>query len=178
MGVDKALLEYHGLPLVEVARRCLEAVGLSVRIVADSAERFKNLKLPVVVDRVSHVGPLAGIATALNASGSKDNYFIPCDTPLMSPRLYRVLGEASKSFDVVVPRDGQGRIHPLCAYYSRVAMAPIQNLLGKGIFKVDALLRFKNLQSHVLPATEFGISDLDFFNVNTLTQWEHVKKRN
>ena len=85
LGQDKAFLHYRGSPLIQVARRCLESVGLPVTIVADSGERFRSLGLPVLVDRVSGAGPLAAVFTALTASRSQANYFIPCDTPWFPP---------------------------------------------------------------------------------------------
>ena len=177
LGRDKAFLRYRGSFLIEVSRRCLESVGLPVRIVADSRERFRSLGLPVLVDRVSGAGPLAAVYTALTASRSRDNYFIPCDTPLVSPRLYRVLAKVGCDFDVVVPRDSKGGLHPLCAYYSRIAVDPIRSFLEAGARRVDSVLESKDLRIHVLSAVEWNLPDEGFLNVNTPADWKRLQRR-
>ena len=176
LGRDKAFLRYCGSPLIEVARRCLESLGLPVTIVADSRERFRTLGLPVLVDRVSGAGPLGAVFTALAASQSRDNYFIPCDTPLVPPRLYRVLAGAGCDFDVVVPRDAAGGLHPLCAYYSRTAVDPIRRLLEAGARRVDSVLEAEDLRVHVLSAAEWNLPDEGFLNVNTPADWERLQR--
>ena len=176
LGRDKAFLRYGGSPLIEVARRCLESAGLPVTIVADTRPRFRNLGLPLLVDRVSGAGPLAALFTALTASRSRDNYFIPCDTPLVSPRLYRVLARAGRDFDVVVPRDAKGGLHPLCAYYSRTAADPIRRLLEAGARRVDSVLESEDLRVHVLPAAEWNLPDEGFLNVNTPSDWKRLQR--
>ncbi len=176
LGRDKAFLRYRGLRLIEASRRCLESVGLPVTIVADSRERFRSLRLPVLVDRVSGAGPLAAVFTALTASRSRGNYFIPCDTPLVSPRLYRVLAKIGCDFDVVVPRDSKGGFHPLCAYYSRAAADPIRRLLEAGARRVDSVLEAEDLRVHVLSAGEWNLADEGFLNVNTPADWERLQR--
>lgn len=177
LGRDKAFLRYRGSPLIELARRCLESAGLPVAIVADSRERFRSLGLPVLVDRISGAGPLGAVFTALTASRSQDNYFIPCDTPLVPPRLYRVLARAGRDFDVVVPRDAAGGLHPLCAYYSRNAADPIRRLLETGVRRVDSVLEAEDLRVHVLSAAEWNLPDQGFLNVNTPADWELLQRK-
>ena len=176
LGRDKAFLRFRGAHLVEVSRQCLESVGLPVTIVADSPERFRSLGLPVVVDQVSGAGPLAAVLTALTASRSRDNFFIPCDTPLVLPRLYRVLARVGRDFDVVVPRDSKGALHPLCAYYSRNAADPIRRLLESGARRVDSVLDSEDLRVHLLSAAEWDLPDESFLNVNTLADWDRLQR--
>ncbi len=176
LGRDKAFLRYRGSPLIEASRSCLESVGLPVTIVADSRERFREFDLPVLVDRVSDAGPLAAVFTALTASRSRNNFFIPCDTPLVPPRLYRVLAQAGRDFDLVVPRDAAGGLHPLCAYYSRNAVDPIRRLLEAGARRVDSVLEAEDLRVHVLSAAEWNLADEGFLNVNTPADWECLQR--
>lgn len=176
LGRDKAFLRFRGAHLIEVSRQCLESVGLPVTIVADSRGRFRELGLPVLVDRVAGAGPLAAVFTALTASRSRDNYFIPCDTPLVSPRFYRVLAQVSLEFDVVFPRDSKGGLHPLSAYYSRNAADPIRRLLEAGARRVDSVLKSEDLRVHVLSAQAWDLRDEGFLNVNTLADWKRLQR--
>ena len=176
LGRDKAFLRFRGAHLVEVSRQCLESVGLPVTIVADSPERFRSMGLPVLVDRIAGAGPLAAVLTALTASRSRDNYFIPCDTPLAPPRLYRILARVGRDFDVVVPRDSKGGLHPLCAYYSRTAADPIRRLLESGARRVDSVLDSEDLRVHLLSAAEWDLPDESFLNVNTPADWDRLQR--
>lgn len=176
LGRDKAFLQFRGAHLIEVSRQCLESLGLPVTIVGDSRERFLSMELPVLVDRIAGAGPLAAVFTALAASRSRDNYFIPCDTPLVPPRLYRILARVGRDFDVVFPRDSEGGLHPLCAYYSRSAADPIQTLMEAGARRVDSVLESKDLRVHVLSSQEWDLPDEAFLNVNTPADWERLRR--
>ncbi len=175
MGSDKALLSYKGMDFVSRAVSTLQELALPVRVVTDVPERFTHLSVPILVDRIPNGGPLAGLATALAASDSEHNYFLPCDTPLVSPDLYEALAEKSERFDVVVPRDGLGRKHLLCAYYSRNCLGSIDQLLSQGVRRVESILEVQQLRIHLLTTPDRGIPDSSFFNVNTPKDLERLR---
>ena len=171
MGADKALLTYQGRTFLDWSIGVLQSLGLRVRVVTHPrfARTLASLKtpLPILVDRISDAGPLGGIFTALDATSSNDNYFLPCDTPFMERRFFETLSGFMQDFDVVVGRDRRGRTHPLCGYYSRRCLTPIQQLLEKGERRVDAILESREISSRILSASELDIPDSFFFNVNT-----------
>ena len=172
MGTDKAFLAYGGRSFLERSIGILQTVGLHVSVVTGSpsvrlSSLANRLQVPVLVDRISGAGPLGGILTALEATSSEDNYFLPCDTPLMKARFFQLLTSFAEDFDAVLARDSQGRTHPLCAYYSRRCLAPTRHLLKSGQRKVELLVEEEDVTSLVLSAPELGIPDSFFFNVNT-----------
>ena len=171
MGTNKALLSYQGRTFLERSIEVLQSLGLPVTVITDSpsAKALNQVvpTTPVLVDRISGAGPLGGILSALHATSWSDNYFLPCDTPLMERRFFELLSGLTQGFDVVVARDREGRTHPLCGYYSRRCLNPIQELLESGERRVDEILRAKEISSRILSASELGIPDSFFFNVNT-----------
>ena len=175
MGSDKALLSYEGMDFVSRAVYTLQRLALPVRVVTDAPERFSHLSVPILTDRIPNGGPLAGLATALAASDSPHNYFLPCDTPLVPPNLYEALAGESGGFDVVVPKDGLDRKHLLCAYYSRNCLESVDQLLSQGVRRVESILEVRELRVHLLPAPEWGIPDSSFFNVNTPKDLERLR---
>ena len=175
MGSDKALLSFEGMDFVSRAVYTLQQLALAVRVVTDVPERFSHLSVPILTDRIPNGGPLAGLATALAASDSPHNYFLPCDTPLVPPNLYEALAGASGGFDVVVPTDGLDRKHLLCAYYSRNCLGAVDKLLSQGVRRVESILEVRELRVHLLPAPEWGIPDSSFFNVNTPKDLERLR---
>ena len=175
MGSDKALLSYEGMDFVSRAVSTLQQLALPVRVVTDVPERFTHLSVPILVDRIPDGGPLAGLATALSASESQHNYFLPCDTPLVGPRLYEALAGESGHFDVVVPQDGLDRKHLLCAYYSRDCLESMDWLLCQGVRRVEAILEVPELRVHLLSTPDWGIPDSSFLNVNTPKDLERLR---
>jgi len=89
MGVDKALLEFDGQPLVAHALRILREAGLPVRIAG--ARSALDGFAPVVEDREVDRGPLAGICAALAATPARFAVFISVDMPFLPPSLLRYL---------------------------------------------------------------------------------------
>ncbi|PYS12252.1 MAG: hypothetical protein DMG15_15095 [Acidobacteria bacterium] len=74
MGRDKALLDWHGRPLVAHMVQVLETATDEVRVVGRDP-------LP---DRVPGRGPLSGIATALEVSSTDANLILAVDLPFLT----------------------------------------------------------------------------------------------
>lgn len=172
MGLDKAFLIYQGQTLLERSILTLQAAGLPVTIVTSRStlnrSRFTELGPPVLLDEIAEAGPLGGIYTALSAATGKDNYILACDMPLMEAVFFSRLGRFSQDFDLVVPADSEGRLHPLCGYYSTLCCAPLRRLLDQNKRRVDALLEAPHIRSLIVQAPQLGIPDSFFLNVNTL----------
>jgi molybdopterin-guanine dinucleotide biosynthesis protein A len=89
----------------------------------------------------------------------------------MTPSYYKSLREVEGSFDVVVPRDSCGHIHPLCGRFSRSCLAAIEDALSQGERKVFRLLERKDRDVKEVEVATWGIADSAFFNVNTLEDY-------
>jgi molybdopterin-guanine dinucleotide biosynthesis protein A len=100
MGVDKALVEFDGQPLVVHALRILAEAGLPVSIAGarSALDRFA----PVVEDREAGLGPLAGICAALASSPARFAVFVPVDLPFLPPSLLRYLLDRSQSHGAAI----------------------------------------------------------------------------
>ena len=64
-GSDKARVKMAAEPLLLALLRSLSEQGHSVEVVADRDDRYGDLGLNCLVDRLPDQGPLAGVATAL-----------------------------------------------------------------------------------------------------------------
>ncbi len=177
MGADKALLDWHGRPLLA---RALE-LGRSVAgqaIIVGPRDKFAVHGV-VVEDTYAERGPLAGIHAALLSSATDLNLVLAVDMPFLDPRFLEYLvGQARAGTALVtVPRRSDGW-QPLCAVYRR-AFAPIaDSALRAGRNKIDALF----------PAVETGIIDEEqlqhlgfgpemFDNLNTREELERARAR-
>jgi len=167
MGRPKAFLPYAGSTLLEVALTIFDVVGLPVRLLADSKQAYENLGLPVLVDPAPGLGPLGAIFTGLSAAQSHHCFFLASDMPLVRPELFSKMVELAPDWDGIIPRDSQGRLQTLSAYYSRTCLESIRRLLDAGERSVGKLLEDECLRILQIPIKTLGLSDDSFLNVNT-----------
>ncbi len=84
MGRDKALLDWHGRPLLDHVRARLDAAGCATVVTSRAAPGC-------VADRFPERGPLAGIHAVLRSCPAAGYLVLPVDMPLMSVALLRRL---------------------------------------------------------------------------------------
>ncbi|MEO6155610.1 MAG: molybdenum cofactor guanylyltransferase [Thermomonas sp.] len=124
-GRDKAWLQRAGIPQVVRLARSFDAECGSVLVSANaSLARYAEQSLSVVSDKVSDVGPLAGLQTLADACTTPWLLTLPVDVIGTNECLLRTLAKAGD--DGAVAEDDDG-LQPLVALYRvetlRVAIA-------------------------------------------------------
>jgi molybdenum cofactor guanylyltransferase len=129
LGRDKALVELGGQTLAERALATVRAALPECRVTfaARNEVQFGITAIvagaPFVFDLIEDRGPLGGLHTALSYARTEWIFILACDYPFVSPELIKFLaGLISDEFGAVVPKQTDGRLQPLCAFY-RVAVA-------------------------------------------------------
>ena len=140
MGVNKALLrlEPGGSTLIEKVIAALQPIVSQPLLITNTPEIYQWLGLPIVSDNYSYAGPLAGIEAGLQASPAEYNLVVGCDMPYLQTKLLQYLvvhAQANSSVLAVIPLNPQGVAEPLCAVYSKKALATIQRRLQLGQYK-------------------------------------------
>lgn len=151
MGTNKALLEWDGLPLIAHVARTLQHVFKRVLLVADEAEPYRFLRLPVYPDIFKDSGPLGGIHAGFVHSGAKNIFVAACDTPYISRALIEYIIHYPSEASVKIARM-DGEVHPLCGQYSRAAMPYIQQALETRRLRLKKVLN--DLKATEVPITE------------------------
>lgn len=123
-----------------------------------------------VLDQTPGLGPLEGLRRALTVCRSDALVVSACDTPLFSAGLARFMVHSLGAFDLLVCRDRQGGVHPLCGVYTKNCLPAIEFLLESEERRVRRLL-------DLVPATVLSLADTPFpdrllFNVNTPQELE------
>jgi molybdenum cofactor guanylyltransferase len=142
MGRPKALLDWHGTPLVHRVAGILARVCDPVVVVAAPGE---ELPLPAGVERaedaVAGRGPLEGVAAGMAAVGGRAGavFLAATDLPLLHPRVVRELLAALPGYDAAVPVVG-GHDQTLAAAYDARTLLRAQELLAAGRPRIAALL--------------------------------------
>src|SRR3569832_1897258 len=117
-GIEKGLLPFRGRPLVSHAIDVVEPhVGELIVSAYRRVDEYAALGAMVVMDEWPDArGPLAGIASALNATRMPYLMIVPCDTPYLRPdlvpRLAAAMAHAHAEAAVAL---GGGTMQPLCA---------------------------------------------------------------
>ncbi len=163
-GNDKAELLYKGKTFGERIKEELEQLNVPFFV----SEAKKSTDPQVIPDLIPEAGPLGGMYSCLKQTGLDGLFFVSCDMPLF--RFYlgkRAMEEAGKDtdLDAVIWKTRDGRIHPVCGWYSRSCLPVLKKQLLEKNGKVRDLLG--KLQVKILKTEEEHVPDTWFTNVNT-----------
>ena len=176
MGRNKAFLMLDGLPLVEIAARAVREAAGRVTLIGPP-EVYAPLGYPVIPDRRTGCGPLAGIETALSNTTADWNLLVACDMPRVVPGALRRILDVALSPDFpetcacVLPESQHGKVEPLCAAYHRRLLPVIGKALDDGLRKVTQALPVDLI--HYIRMTSEPI----FQNINTPEDWRAALER-
>lgn len=164
-GRDKGLLKVDGRPLIS---HIIDVVRPQVGSLVINANRnidiYRALGYPVAQDRMGEfLGPLAGMASAMQDSDTPYLLSVPCDSPLvpadLCAKLYRALQAADA--DIGVAHDGT-RMQPVFALLRRELLPDLRSYLDKGGRKIDTWYK-----EHRLALADFSDRPNAFLNINT-----------
>src|SRR3569833_224775 len=126
-GIVKGLLPFRGRPLVSHAIDVVEPhVGELIVSANRRVDEYAALGAMVVMDEWPDArGPLAGIASALNATRMPYLMIVPCDTPFLPPALAHAHAEAAVAH-------GGGTMQPLCALMHCTLARPLRDYIEAG----------------------------------------------
>ena len=175
-GEDKGLVEVAGKPMVahtvEVLRMQAAEVVVNANRNADAYRAVTGCR--VIADTVGDfAGPLAGMASALEASARRLLLTAPCDSPLVTrelgPRLHAAL--ARDGAEIAVAHDGE-RMQPVFALLARDLLPDLLAFLGTGERKIDRWYATR----HTVTADLSDALDT-FLNVNTPLERDRLERR-
>ena len=131
MGTDKALVEFGGKRLVEVALGVLRGAGLATSILGVRPDL--GAFAPVVEDPEPGQGPLAGICAGLASTSARWAVFVPVDLPLLPASLVVYLlhhAQVTERAVTVVSTSGFAETFP--AVVDRAALPGLRAELAAG----------------------------------------------
>ena len=142
MGQDKALLEFRGQPMVEIAVEKLRSFCAEVSIAGNREDlsRFAH----VIEETRMDVGPAAGIEAGLKACGQAWALFVPVDVPVVPAGLLRVWAEDAIEADAKGPSGSyllaEGRPQPAFCVLSKGTLPAWRDGLDQGERRLEMLL--------------------------------------
>ena len=174
-GIDKGLVELDGRPMVtHVVGRLAPQVGRIIINANRNLAVYREWSNTVVKDRNGEYdGPLAGVASGLEAADTEFTLTVPCDCPLvandLTERMYH--GLISERAEIAVATDGQ-RLQPVFMLLARGLLPSIESFLATGERKID-----KWFENHAVTVVDFSDEPDTFLNINSIEEKEELARR-
>jgi molybdopterin-guanine dinucleotide biosynthesis protein A len=170
-GLNKAGLVLHpsGESILDRQLSLLRRVVDRIIIIANNAQRFGAVGVPVVPDLVPDGGALGALYTAVQAAETDRALVVAGDMPFLNESLLAHLVNVGGSVDIAIPRTKRG-YEPLCATYSRRSASELRRLLDERRFRLSDVAGIPGLNIRVIGRDElkpFGPEEVLFFNLNT-----------
>jgi molybdopterin-guanine dinucleotide biosynthesis protein A len=140
IGGAKAIVELHGVPLIQYPIAALQAVLAEVVVLAKQTSELPPLPgVPVWIEPAEPRHPLAGIVHALEAAGAvsgidgmaREILVSAGDLPFLTPSLVEWIVRADAGAAAAVVPRADGRLQPLLARYAPAAHAPLAAALAQ-----------------------------------------------
>jgi molybdopterin-guanine dinucleotide biosynthesis protein A len=167
MGRDKALIDYHGRPILAHVIDTLRQLSDDVIVVSNRSDVYGPFGARVVPDYDPPSGPLGGLAAGLAAMQHDLAVVVACDMPFLNLDLFRFMIERAAACDAVVPLTGD-QYEPLHAVYRRTCLAAIQRRLANDERRVISF--FQDVRLSTVPEADWRVIDPDgrsLSNLNT-----------
>jgi molybdopterin-guanine dinucleotide biosynthesis protein A len=158
MGRDKALLDWRGRTMLDHMSGLLRSVANPVHVVGRS-------QLP---DRLPDLGPLSGIATALEATSTDPNIIVAVDLPYLTRDFMKYLKMRLENSSHPLLACRIGPDFPLCLGIWRPMLTEIQRLLAAGQLSVRRMI--ESSSAEIISEDELigeGFTVTMFRNINT-----------
>lgn len=163
MGTNKALLFYNGERLIDRAIGVL--VPLVDEIMVSSNITIDGLAVPQFTDDVKDIGPLGGLYSGLKRISNSWAFVIPCDVPLISSSVLKLLALQNENYDAVICKLPEGSVEPLVGLYSKHITGAIQQQISNNNYKMKDLLERIKVKYVIID------DDQIFKNLNTPNDW-------
>lgn len=140
MGRDKAMIPVGGVPMLERVARAALGAGLPVIVVGrQPPDGWPLDAVSFHPDHYPDTGPLGGLATALEVSGTSV-LLLACDMPLITTEAIRwLIGQWDGSGEGVVAMN-EGRMEPLFAVYGALLLPHIVSLSATREYSMNLLI--------------------------------------
>lgn len=163
-GIDKGLIDLNGKPLVQ---HLIDRIAPQVDEVLISANRhaaeYQQLGYPVLGDeQQDFLGPLAGIASAMEVCQHPLLLVVPCDTPFLPDNLVQTMALqlSNENSDICLAHDGR-RLQPLISLLKTTLLPDLKRNIAANKLKVT---RWMMEQNHSI--AQFH-NPAAFCNINT-----------
>ncbi len=177
MKMNKALLNFHGQPMIQRVLQRLSALSDDIYITTNLPDEYLFLGIPTYEDEIQGKGAVGGMVTALRYAAHEIVAVLACDMPFVQPGLIQeqVRIAQAGNFDVVIPRNEKG-LEPLHAVFRKETCLPaVIESLKTGNYRMTGWYPLvKVFEMSVNDMLTYDPNLVSFINVNTPQEFEHA----
>ncbi len=175
MGFDKAFLQWHGRPLLQVQTERLQACFAHVLLVCDTKEKFAGTQyehsMAFAEDGYPGTGPLGAVCTALLQTAQPYVFVMACDMPYFDKELLAQLWQLAINSEADVAMcTHSGHDEPLFAFYHRRCLALFEAQLAEGDYRLRGSFAQLNVKKMEVNEARAAVA---FANLNTKEELEN-----
>ncbi|MCI8513451.1 MAG: molybdenum cofactor guanylyltransferase [Lachnospiraceae bacterium] len=172
MGRPKALLTWRGKTFFERITEEMRICG-PVYISVDKKEHVPACSFPVIEDRYEAIGPMGGLASALEVISEDALFVCACDMPKVTAELIRKLTVyLDEDTDAVIVRKENGRLYMTGAVYSKKLLPGLKEQIRKKNYRMRSVLERARVK--FLDFEELGLRPDSLDNINTPEDYENL----
>ncbi len=162
-GTDKSELNFNGLSLLQRIISEHKKILEEVYVIGKEDNEIDNAI--GIRDKISNIGPIGGLFTAMHNIDTNWYLLSPCDMPfLMHTDLNKIIKICEKrSVDAIVAKSQKG-IEPLVAIYNRSIFSTIEKNINNAKYSIRGI--FKEIKIQYLNFDEKIFEKDPFFNIN------------
>lgn len=180
---DKAVAPLAGTPMIRriVGRISDHVDELVINCRAEQVDAIRTaldgLSPTFARDEAPDEGPVAGIATGLDATNAEYAFVVACDMPFIDPAFVDYLFERAQEYDAAIPRSNEWFQTTHAVYRTDAMATACEYALERGNHKVVEAL--SDIDYVVVERDEITtqISMEMFENLNTRAEFEAAEER-
>jgi molybdopterin-guanine dinucleotide biosynthesis protein A len=173
-GSPKALASFGKKLLIDYSIETAKTISHIVMLNYGDAEIFAGRGIPLIQDIFPGCGPLGGIHAVLYHARTEWVAVLPCDLPLLTPRIYGVMFTLRKNDRPVVALSERG-IEPLVSIWPKLTERHVKQYINKGNLMLHGVLRELQAIEVYIPQELPDYSPEMFLNVNRIEDLEKIK---
>ena len=170
MGKDKLSIRFQGDTLLNKAIALLKKFSDEIMISANRSDL--DLKYRIIADKVTNIGPLGGIYSALLEAKTQKILIIPVDMPLINEEIIACLLKNSDKEALINLYKTQNRTQMLVGLYDKKLLPIIEKQIENKQYKLRDLLQLS--ANNLIDGSTF--EEL-FVNANTPGELQKLKQK-
>ena len=174
MGSDKAFLQYKNKSFI--MHICEELHEFSeVLISCREPEKFAEIGVTIVRDRIKGFGPLEGIYCLLDQCKNENIFICAVDMPLIKKEIVKYMWENKDPGSQCLVVHSEKGPEPLCAIYHKSVVAIIEKMIDNGEHRVSDLIN--RIDHQTIRLSDGGFSEDAVKNLNTYQEYCSVVRK-
>ena len=136
MGVDKGLMLFKGIPMIEHITNHFKSKFKEIVIVSSNIKYTPYCNV-LIADNFNNIGPLGGIEAGISASSFEKNIILSCDNPLVEWDLIEYIISHHVKNEIIFSLHNS--THPFPGYYHSSIRSKLINQINNGLRKLTSL---------------------------------------